>query len=99
MTADSSQRGVSGTDAAVPEGATADNEVLLEDHRDGHPLVPYKALWGVLLLGWVVSYSDRTLTGPVIAWMIENRAGFIGDASNPATIGGLIGSMFFLATC
>jgi MFS transporter, ACS family, D-galactonate transporter len=96
MTADSPQRGVSRTDADVPEGATADNEVLLEDHRDGHPLVPYKALWGVLLLGWVVSYSDRTLTGPVVAWMIENKTGFIGDASNPATIGGLIGSMFFL---
>jgi MFS family permease len=58
--------------------------------------VPYKALWAVLLLGWVVSYADRTLTGPVIAWMIENQAGFIGDAANPATLGGLVGSMFFL---
>ena len=96
MATESSRRGGFGTDADVPEGATADNEVLLEDHRDGHPMVPYKALWGVLLLGWVVSYSDRTLTGPVIAWMIENKSGFIGDASNPATIGGLIGSMFFL---
>jgi len=96
MTTDNPQRGVSSANAAVPEGATADNEVLLDAHQDGHPVVPYKALWGVLLLGWVVSYSDRTLTGPVIAWMIENRTGFIGDASNPATIGGLIGSMFFL---
>src|SRR3954454_2014194 len=75
---------------------TARNEQLLEEGREGHPLVPYKALWAVLLLGWVVSYSDRTLTGPVVAWMIENQAGFIGDAANPATIGGLIGSMFFL---
>ena len=96
MATESSPRGGSRTDAAVPEGATADNEVLLDAHRDGRPLVPYKALWGVLLLGWVVSYSDRTLTGPVVAWMIQNRAGFIGDAANPATIGGLIGSMFFL---
>ena len=58
--------------------------------------VPYKALWSVLLLGWVVSYADRTLTGPVIAWMIQNKAGFIGDSANPAALGGLVGSMFFL---
>jgi MFS family permease len=80
----------------VPEGDTADNEVLLEGHRDGHPVVPYRALWAVLLLGWVVSYADRTVTGPVIAWMIQTESGFIGDASNPATVGGLVGSMFFL---
>ena len=78
------------------EGDTAQNEELLEAGREGHPLVPYKALWSVLLLGWVVSYADRTLTGPVIAWMIQNKAGFIGDAANPATLGGLVGSMFFL---
>ncbi|MBB3083872.1 MFS transporter [Geodermatophilus sabuli] len=80
----------------TPEGDTADNELLLEDHRDGHPVAPYRALWAVLLLGWVVSYADRTVTGPVIAWMIETESGFIGDASNPATVGGLVGSMFFL---
>jgi MFS transporter, ACS family, D-galactonate transporter len=55
----------------------------------------YSTLWVVLLLGWVVSYADRTVTGPVIAWMIENKAGFIGDAANPATLGGLVGTMFF----
>ena len=75
---------------------TARKEQLLEDHREGRPMAPYKALWAVLLLGWVVSYADRTLTGPVIAWMIQNKAGFIGDAANPATLGGLVGSMFFL---
>jgi MFS family permease len=55
----------------------------------------YTTLWGLLLLGWVVSYADRTLTGPVVSWMITNKAGFIGEASNPATLGGLVGSMFF----
>jgi MFS transporter, ACS family, D-galactonate transporter len=75
---------------------TTKNEELLAAHRQGRTVVPYKALWAVLLLGWVVSYADRTLTGPVIAWMIQNKAGFIGDAANPATIGGLVGSMFFL---
>src|SRR5215210_2313464 len=96
MATESPQRRGSRTDAAVSEGDTADNEVLLDDHRRGQPVVPYKALWAVLLLGWVVSYSDRTLTGPVVAWMIQNKAGFIGDAANPATVGGLVGSMFFL---
>ena len=78
------------------DGDTAQQEMLLEAGRDGRAVAPYRALWTVLLLGWVVSYADRTLTGPVIAWMIQNKAGFIGDAANPATIGGLVGSMFFL---
>jgi ACS family D-galactonate transporter-like MFS transporter len=95
MATDSSP-GSARTRSAVPEGATADNEVLLDGHRDGHPMVPYKALWAVLLFGWVASYADRTLTGPVVAWMIENKAGFIGDSANPAALGGLVGSMFFL---
>jgi hypothetical protein len=60
MARENSQLGAARTDAVAPEGDTADNEVLLDAHRDGRPLVPYKALWGVLLLGWVVSYS----TGP-----------------------------------
>ena len=55
----------------------------------------YQSLWAFLLLGWLISYADRTVTGPVISWMIANKAGFIGDASNPATLGGLVGSMFF----
>src|SRR4051795_13768648 len=74
---------------------TAQKEQLLDAGRDGRPVVPYRALWTVLLLGWVVSYADRTVTGPVIAWMITNKAGFIGDAANPATLGGLVGTMFF----
>jgi ACS family D-galactonate transporter-like MFS transporter len=76
------------SETITPTGQTA---------RSGadRPLVPYKALWAVLLLGWVVSYADRTVTGPVIAWMISNKAGFIGDAANPATLGGLVGTMFF----
>src|SRR3954464_15021274 len=63
--------------------------------QGGRTAVPYAALWTVLLFGWVASYADRTVTGPVIAWMIENKAGFIGDAANPAALGGLVGSMFF----
>ena len=59
----------------------------------GH--LSYRYVWAVLFLGWVVSYADRTVTGPVVSWMIAEKSGFIGDASNPATIGGLVGSMFF----
>ncbi len=55
----------------------------------------YPSLWAFLLLGWLFSYADRTITGPVVSWMISNKSGFIGDAANPATLGGLIGSMFF----
>lgn len=67
----------------------------------GHPrLRPvfsghYRSLWAFLLLGWLISYADRTVTGPVVSWMITNHSGFIGDATNPATLGGLVGSMFF----
>lgn len=56
---------------------------------------PYKMLWTVLLLGWMVSYADRTLTGPVVTWMINNHVGFIGEASAPNALGGLVGSLFF----
>ncbi|MFZ3561036.1 MFS transporter [Streptomyces sp. BH055] len=74
--------------AAPPRSATdAKGRALFSGH--------YTHLWGFLLAGWLISYADRTVTGPVVAWMIENKAGFIGDASNPATLGGLIGSMFF----
>jgi ACS family D-galactonate transporter-like MFS transporter len=59
------------------------------------PRFRYTHLWAILFLGWVASYADRTVTGPVVAWMIQEKAGFIGDAANPATIGGLVGSMFF----
>ncbi|PRY15218.1 MFS transporter [Kineococcus rhizosphaerae] len=59
----------------------------------GGPL--HTRVWVFLFLGWVVSYADRTVTGPIVSWMISERAGFIGDAANPATIGGLVGSMFF----
>jgi hypothetical protein len=49
----------------------------------------------VLLFGWVVSYADRTVTGPVVSWMIANHVGFIGEASNPRALGRLVGSLFF----
>ena len=59
------------------------------------PRFGYRHLWVVLFLGWVASYADRTVTGPVVSWMLAEKSGFIGDATNPATLGGLVGSMFF----
>src|SRR3954463_2753233 len=76
-------------------GETATYRTDLSERTTGRLTGRYTTLWTVLLFGWVLSYADRTLTGPVIAWMIENKTGFIGDASNPAALGGLVGSMFF----
>ena len=82
----------------MPTGSFEGNTTrdVADPDRGGGALVNYKALWGLLLFGWIVSYADRTLTGPVVAWMIQNKAGFIGDSANPAALGGLVGSMFFL---
>jgi MFS family permease len=55
----------------------------------------YRNLWVWLLLGWVVSSADRSITGPVITWMIENHIDFLGASSHPHSLGGLVGSLFF----
>ena len=55
----------------------------------------YHTIWVMLFIGWVVSYADRTLTGPVVTWMITNKVGFLQNASNPHALGGLLGSLFF----
>jgi ACS family D-galactonate transporter-like MFS transporter len=56
---------------------------------------PYHTLWAVLLGGWLFSYADRTITGPVVTWLIQNDIGLIGGSSHPHALGGLIGSLFF----
>lgn len=55
----------------------------------------YHTLWVWLLLGWIVSAADRTITGPVVTWMIENKISFLGVTNQPHTLGGLVGSLFF----
>ena len=37
------------------------------------PYPGYKALWMWLLLGWVASGADRTITGPVVTYMIDAK--------------------------
>ncbi|WP_160723615.1 MFS transporter [Bacillus sp. USDA818B3_A] len=55
----------------------------------------YHTIWAMLFLGWFVSYIDRTATGPVITWMIDNKVSFLSNVPNPHGLGGLIGSLFF----
>lgn len=58
-------------------------------------LRPWHTLWGLLLLGWMVSAADRAVTGPVVTWMIDNGVSFFADADHPHALGGLIGGLFF----
>ena len=55
----------------------------------------YRSLWLWLLLGWAASAADRTITGPIVSYMIDNDLPIIQGVSNPYAVGGLIGSMFF----
>ncbi|WLV25450.1 MFS transporter [Aciduricibacillus chroicocephali] len=56
---------------------------------------PYHKIWSLLLLGWVISYIDRTAAGPIITYMIDHNVSFFANVENPHGIGGLIGSLFF----
>ncbi|MBV8097068.1 MAG: hypothetical protein JO110_28260, partial [Acetobacteraceae bacterium] len=56
----------------------------------------YRRIWLWLCLGWIISSADRTITGRVITWMIQNKVAFMAT-SNPYALGGLIGSIFFAA--
>ena len=55
----------------------------------------YHTIWLMLFIGWIVSYADRTLTGPIVTWMIANKVGFLQSAASPHALGGLLGSLFF----
>ncbi len=55
---------------------------------------PYRRVWLFLFLAWTVAYADRTITGPMVSWMIANHVGFLATGY-PYALGGIIGSMFF----
>jgi MFS transporter, ACS family, D-galactonate transporter len=59
------------------------------------PYPGYRALWVWLLLGWVASGADRTITGPVVTYMIDAKVPIIAGAENPFALGGLVGSLLF----
>jgi ACS family D-galactonate transporter-like MFS transporter len=56
---------------------------------------PYQVMWFWLLIGWVVSYADRAVNGPIITWMIQHKVSFLFSAAHPYALGGLIGGVFF----
>lgn len=56
---------------------------------------PWYTLWVFLLVGWTVSAADRALAGPVLTWMIDNKAGFMAGLEDPHAIAGLTGGLFF----
>ncbi len=58
-------------------------------------LKQYHVVWIWLFLAWMVCYIDRSVTGPVVSWMIDNDIGFMQDAPMPHALGGIIGGMFF----
>jgi MFS transporter, ACS family, D-galactonate transporter len=58
-------------------------------------LKQYHIVWLWLFMAWMMLYIDRSITGPVVAWMIENHVSFLASAPLPHALGGIIGSMFF----
>lgn len=63
------------------------------EHRSPYP--GYRWLWMWLLLGWIASGVDRTITGPVVSYMIGVKAPIFQGIENPHAAGGLVGSMLF----
>lgn len=55
----------------------------------------YHSIWLLLFLSWTLLYIDRSITGPVVAWMISSDVGLMVGAPLPHALGGIIGSMFF----
>ena len=78
------------------ESDTARKEQLLEQGRRASPWCRTRRSGPCCCSAGSSATPTAPSAGPVIAWMIQNKAGFIGDAANPATLGGLVGSMFFL---
>ena len=56
---------------------------------------PYHTTWAWLFLAWMFLYIDRSITGPVVAWMIGSDLPMVSGSAMPHTLGGLIGGMFF----
>lgn len=55
----------------------------------------YRTLWIWLALGWIASGVDRTITGPVVSYIISSDSPILQGVENPYAVGGLIGSMLF----
>jgi ACS family D-galactonate transporter-like MFS transporter len=69
----------------------------MEASREGRtqPYPGYRTLWIWLLLGWAASGVDRTITGPVMSYIINNELPLIQGVDSPYAVGGLVGSLLF----
>jgi MFS family permease len=66
-----------------------------EGEPEVRPYPGYKTLWFWLLLGWVASGADRTITGPAVTYMIDANVPILAGTQNPFALGGLVGSLLF----
>ena len=57
----------------------------MEASREGRtqPYPGYRTLWIWLLLGWAASGVDRTITGPVMSYIINNELPLIQGSTAP----------------
>lgn len=55
----------------------------------------HHSVWSLLFIAWSVCYLDRSITGPVVSWIIINDPAMVSGIGEPHALGGLIGSMFF----
>jgi MFS transporter, ACS family, D-galactonate transporter len=69
-------------------------EAAMSANGDLHVAPHYRRIWLLLCLGWIISSADRTITGPVITWMIQHKVAFMA-VDKPYALGGLVGSIFF----
>jgi MFS family permease len=79
----------------IDERAQARTATTRVEDAEVRPYPGYRALWVWLLLGWVASGADRTITGPVVTYMINAKVPIIASADNPFALGGLVGSLLF----
>jgi MFS transporter, ACS family, D-galactonate transporter len=77
------------------QARTATTRVEGPGEGEVRPYPGYRALWLWLLLGWVASGADRTITGPVVTYMINAKVPLIAGTDNPFALGGLVGSLLF----
>jgi ACS family D-galactonate transporter-like MFS transporter len=68
----------------VVAGLPLGEEVRVEASTEAKtaPYPGYRTLWIWLTLGWVASGVDRTITGPVMSYMIDNNVPLLQGVEN-----------------
>ena len=72
-----------------------ENRAEIEGREEVRPYPGYRWLWVWLGLGWLASGADRTITGPVVTYMIGAKVPLLASADKPFAVGGLVGSLLF----